>query len=123
MRRKFITFRRIIENGIINFMRNLGLSVAAMAVMVVTLTIVLFSIITNATFTHTIAQITDQIDVSVFLKDSNTEAQNKSLLVLIKKLPEVKKVEMCIRDSGCPVRINTVRHIPRTIYLTFRPKE
>jgi cell division transport system permease protein len=93
MRRKFITFRRIIENGIINFMRNLGLSVAAMAVMVVTLTIVLFSIITNATFTHTIAQITDQIDVSVFLKDSNTEAQNKSLLVLIKKLPEVKKVD------------------------------
>ena len=74
-------------------MRNIGLSVAAMAVMVVTLTIVLFSIITNATFTHTIAQITSQIDVSVFLKDSNTEAQNKQFIGAIKKQHDIKKVE------------------------------
>ena len=48
-----------------------------MAVMVVTLTIVLFSIIANATFSNTIEQITDKIDVSVFLKDEVTQDQDE----------------------------------------------
>jgi cell division transport system permease protein len=60
--------------------------------MVVTLTIVLFSVITNATFTNTIAQITNKIDISVFLKDSDTPAQTQQLIAKIKKLPNVKSV-------------------------------
>ena len=73
-------------------MRNIGLAIAAMAVMVVTLTIVLFSIITNATFTNTIAQITNKIDISVFLKDSVTAPQTTQLIGQLDKLPNVKSV-------------------------------
>jgi cell division transport system permease protein len=73
-------------------MRNIGLAIAAMAVMVVTLTIVLFSIITNSTFTNTIAQITNKIDISVFLKDSDTKTQTTQLINELKKLPNVKSV-------------------------------
>ena len=92
MKRHLITFWRIIQSGIVNFMRNIGLAVAAMAVMVVTLTIVLFSVITNATFSNTIAQITNKIDVSVFLKDSDTPAQTQTLITQLRKLPNVKSV-------------------------------
>jgi len=73
-------------------MRNLSLAIAAIAVMVVTLTIVLFSLIANATFTNTIAQITNKIDISVFLKDTDTPKQTKQLVSDIKKLPNVKSV-------------------------------
>jgi cell division transport system permease protein len=92
MKRHLITFGRVIQNGIINFMRNIGLAVAAMAVMVVTLTIVLFSVITNATFSNTIAQITSKIDISVFLKDSVTPQQTDQLVTQLKALPNVNNV-------------------------------
>jgi len=92
MHRKYTTLIRIIETGTVNFMRNITLAVAAMAVMVVTLTIVLFSLIANATFVNTINQITDKISVSAYLKDSVTEQQGKEFAANIRKQPEVEKV-------------------------------
>lgn len=88
-----ITVRRILHTGTVNFIRNISLAVAAMAVMVVTLTIVLFSVITNATFNNTIAQITSKINVSVFLKDDVTPQQTDKLVNQLKKLPNVSSVE------------------------------
>ncbi len=90
---RLITFWRIIHTGIVNFIRSITLAVAAMAVMVVTLTIVLFSVITNASFNNTIAQITDKIDVSVFMKDDATPEQTRELIAALKKQPNVKSVE------------------------------
>ncbi|HET8991826.1 MAG TPA: permease-like cell division protein FtsX [Candidatus Saccharimonadales bacterium] len=93
MRRKLRTLSRIFHTGLLNFLRNISLAVAAIAVMVVTLTIVLFSLITNATFSNTIAQITNKIDVSVFLKDSVSSSQTNQLLAQIKAIPDVKSVQ------------------------------
>jgi cell division transport system permease protein len=90
---RYITLGRIVHTGIVNFMRNISLAVAAMAVMVVTLTIVLFSVITNATFENTIAQITNKINVSVYLNDNVSDAQAKQLTANIRKRPEVQRVE------------------------------
>jgi cell division transport system permease protein len=99
MRRKYITFLRIIHAGIVNFIRNVSLAIAAMAVMVVTLTIVLFSVIANATFTNTITQITNKIDISVFLKDSITVPQKDQLVKQIKALPNVKSVDYLSKEQ------------------------
>ena len=93
MKRRLITAWRIIHNGTVNFMRNISLAVAAMAVMVVTLTIVLFSIITNATFVNTIAQITAKINISVYLNDSDTTTQTNQLLSQLRTLPNVRTVQ------------------------------
>jgi cell division transport system permease protein len=84
---------RIIHTGIVNFIRNASLAVAAMAVMIVTLTIVLFSLIANATFENTILQITNKIDVSVYLDDSITPAQTQQLISELKQLPNTESVE------------------------------
>jgi len=98
--RWLITLRRIIRTGCINFVRNAQLSIAAMAVMLITLTIVLFSIIANATFTNTIKQITDRIDISVYLKDSVDAKQTKKLTSQINKLPNVKSVDYVSKDQA-----------------------
>lgn len=92
-RRKLITFGRIIHTGMVNFVRNASLAIAAMAVMVVTLTIILFSLVTNATFTNTISQITSQINISVFLENDVTDAQAQEFAEAIKRRPDVQKVE------------------------------
>lgn len=100
MNHKMITLGRIIHTGAMNFVRNAWLAIAAMAVMVVTLTIVLFSIVTSATFNNTIAQITDKINISVYLKDSVTEEQRTALMSQLRQLPNVKKVAFVSKDQA-----------------------
>lgn len=100
MKRRLITFGRIVRTGLSNFLRNASLALAAMAVMVVTLTIVLFSVVTNATFNNTIAQITSKINVSVFLNDSTTKQQTDQLIGQLRKLPNVKSVEYLDKDQA-----------------------
>lgn len=93
MKRRFITFFRILHTGTVNFIRNASLAIAAMAVMIVTLTIVLFSLVANATFSNTIAQITNKIDISVYLKDSDTPLQVQGLVKELKALPNTESVQ------------------------------
>ena len=95
-----MTMRRIIRGGCINFVRNSWLSVAAMAVMTITLTIVLFSVIANATFTNTIQQITSKIDISVYLKDSVNPDETTQLLTQLKQLPNVQGVTYISKDQA-----------------------
>jgi cell division transport system permease protein len=99
MHRKYVTFMRILHTGVVNFIRNATLAIAAMAVMIVTLTIVLFSLIANATFGNTIQQITNKINVSVYLEDKVTPAQTKKLEAELKKQPNVKSVEYLSKDQ------------------------
>jgi cell division transport system permease protein len=93
MKAKITTFSRIIRTGMVNFVRNLWLAIAAMAIMIITLTIILFSVIVNATFNNTIQQITSKVDVSMYLKDSVTPQQTQTLIHQIKALPSVQSVQ------------------------------
>lgn len=99
MKHKLITLARIFKAGLQNLLRNATLAIAAIAVMVITLTIVLFSLIANATFGNTIQQITDRINVSVFLKDTVTVEQKDKLLKDLKSVPNVKNIEYLSKDD------------------------
>jgi cell division transport system permease protein len=90
--KRFITTERIIKNGFINFGRNIWLAIAAIAMMGITLTILLFAIIANATFAHTISDLTAHIDVSMYLKDSVTDKQRTELIKDLKNLDNVERV-------------------------------
>src|SRR5262245_31330157 len=99
MNRRLVTLTRIINTGTVNFIRNAWLAIAAMAVMIITLTIVLFSVITNATFSNTIVQITDKIDVSVYLKDSTDRPTGEKLAKDLGKLPNSKSVAYLSKEE------------------------
>jgi cell division transport system permease protein len=99
-KRHVTVIERIFKAGCVNFVRNAWLSVAAIAVMVITLGIVLFSVIANATFTHTVQTITDKIDVSVYLKDEVTPAQKDKLVTQIKGIQNVKSVKYVSKEEA-----------------------
>src|SRR6185312_7399731 len=99
MKRRWITLLRIIHTGIVNFIRNASLAIAAMAVMIVTLTIVLFSLIANASFANTVQKITNKINVSVYLNDTTTLVQTKALESALQKQPNVKSIEYLSKDQ------------------------
>jgi cell division transport system permease protein len=100
MGRKLTTFGRITRTGMLNFVRNAWLAIAAMAIMIVTLSIILFSVIVNATFSNTVAQITSKIDVSIYLKDTTTPAQTQKLLKELKGLRNVKSVSYLTKEQA-----------------------
>jgi cell division transport system permease protein len=79
-----IQFWRILTTGARNFTRNLWLSMAATAVMTVTLTIVLVSFISNSALTSTIKGVTNKIDVSVYLNDTTTLPQTQAFEAQLK---------------------------------------
>lgn len=100
MKRKLITLWRIFLAGTNNFVRNAWLSAAAMAVMIITLTIVLFSVIANATFSYTVQTIRDKIDISVYLKDSVTEEKRNELIANLNKIDNVKSITFISKDQA-----------------------
>jgi cell division transport system permease protein len=90
--RRFISAERIFKNGFVNFGRNVWLAIAAIAMMTITLTILLFAVIANTTFRHSVSNLTDKIDVTVYLKDDTTEAARDQLQNGLKKAPNVKSI-------------------------------
>lgn len=100
MQRRLIMLERIFKAGAVNFVRNSWLAVAAIAVITITLSIVLFLVIANATFTNTIQQITDRIDVSVYLKDDVTAEQRDKLIDDLKRIDNVKSVDYISKNEA-----------------------
>lgn len=91
--RRRTTLARVFKTGFVNFFRNFSLSVAATAVMTVTLTIVLFFVIANATFSHSIQEINNKIVVSVYLKDGIPEDKKDDLINKLKSQENVADVK------------------------------
>lgn len=100
MNRKLTTLWRVFLGGTNNFVRNAWLSAAAMAVMIITLTIVLFSVIANATFSYTVQTIRDKIDISVYLKDDVTEDKRTGLINGLKKIDNVRAINYIDKEAA-----------------------
>ena len=84
MMRKLITFRRLFLVGCTNFVRNIWLSIAATAVMIVTITIALSAMIMNTAARNAIDELSKNLKVSVYLRDTapaDVQSKLKSELV------------------------------------------
>lgn len=97
---KYITLERIIKNGVVNFGRNVWLAIAAIAMMSITLTILLFAIIANVTFSHSINDLTSKIDVVEYFKDSVTVGQAEKQMAQLRQLPNVKSVSYTSKNDA-----------------------
>lgn len=97
---KFIMLERIVKNGAVNFVRNIWLAIAAVAMMGITLTILLFAVVSNATLNHEINVLTSGVDVSFYLKDDVTDQQREALVDKLKTADNVKEVEYVTKEQA-----------------------
>ncbi len=95
-----ITVWRVVKQGLTNFLRNTWLSTAATAVMLVTLTIMLGSVIINLALSKEIDNIVKDITVSVYFKEGATENQRNTLNDDLVKQPNVRKVKYISKDEA-----------------------
>lgn len=108
MRRKWITILRIIRYGLSNFTRNAWLTVAATAVMIITLTIIMVTVTTHFVFNDTLDAFRQKIDISVYLCDKQvpgctidvTDTQRQQLTNDIKKLAFVTTIDYVTKENA-----------------------
>src|SRR5688572_18009221 len=100
MIQRFITIWRIMVAGTRNFFRNAWLSIAATAVMVVTLTVMLSAIILNFALNDTIKQVTTKIDISIFIKDGASAEQITGFQNELKKIDNVQSIHYVSKNEA-----------------------
>lgn len=91
-RRKWLTFVRMCRYGVNNFSRNAWLTIAATAVMTITLLIIFITLSARQVLVDTISTIKDRVDMSVYVQTDTTTAQADQIKNEIEKLPSVRSV-------------------------------
>ena len=92
-RRKWLTFVRMCRYGINNFSRNTWLTIAATAVMTITLLIIFMTLAARQVLVDTVDQIKDKVDMSIYVKTDTSSEDARKIQAEIGKLSDVKSVK------------------------------
>ena len=93
-RRRMLTFVRMIRYGVHNFSRNKLLTIAATAVMTITLLIIFSTVVSRGVLLSTMESIQDKIDMTVYLESDATEEAVRNVADKVDNLESVKMVNI-----------------------------
>ena len=99
-RRKWLTFLRMCRYGINNFTRNAWLTIAATAVMTITLLIIFATVVAHNVLADSVSELSKSVDMSIYLKTGTTEEQAKPAMEGLRKLPNVEKVRFITSEQA-----------------------
>ncbi|MDR1033128.1 MAG: permease-like cell division protein FtsX, partial [Candidatus Nomurabacteria bacterium] len=99
-RHRVVTFMRILKYGLSSFSRNAWLSVASLAVMLVTLLIICMSLVARDVMIGTVNDIRDKIDMSIYVKPDTSDKDIAKIKSDIEKLSTVKYVKYVSPDEA-----------------------
>ncbi len=91
-RRRTLTFVRMVRYGINNFTRNAWLTIAATAVMTITLLIVFTTFVARDILQNTVQSIQDRVEMTVYLKPDASEKDVQSVAKSVRDLSSVNSV-------------------------------
>ena len=91
-RRRILSFFRVIRYGTDSFIRNSWLSVAATAVMTITLLIIFTAFVAQNILTDTVGELRNKVDMSIYLKTETTDKVGNDLIAELKQLSSVRTV-------------------------------
>lgn len=92
-RRKLLTFLRIIRYGTDSFIRNSWLSIAATAVMTITLLIIFTTFIAQNVLNDTLGDLRNKVDMSIYLKTDTSDEIGAKLVKSVEKLSSVRSAK------------------------------
>lgn len=99
-RRQLLTFARMCRYGVNNFSRNAWLTVAATAVMTITLLVVFTTFVARNVLLDTVGVIRDNVDISIFVVNDIDENEVKTIKSDLEKLNSVKSVTYISPNEG-----------------------
>jgi len=105
-RRQWVTFMRMCRYGVNNFTRNMWLTIAATAIMTITLLVIFTSVVSRNVLIDTLNQLRDKVDMSIFVvKDINADDVAK-ITDDLEALPSVKAVRYITPEQARDSFIN-----------------
>lgn len=93
-RRQWITFLRMCRYGVNNFTRNAWLTIAATAIMTITLLTVFVGVVSHRVMTDTVSQLRNEVKMSIYLKTDATEEQAQEVRADLLELDSVLDVSI-----------------------------
>lgn len=90
--RRTLTFMRMLKYGVSNFSRNVWLTVAATAVMTVTLLIIFSTMVARNVLIETVSYISNRVEMSLYLRSDAPENKILDLKSKVEKLSNVTSV-------------------------------
>ena len=99
-RRQWITFMRMIRYGVNNFTRNAWLTVAATAVMTITLMIIFVTVVAGSVLNDSIKEMTRKIDMSLYVKTDISEVDVDLIKSGIEDLTNTESVSYISPEQG-----------------------
>lgn len=99
-RRQWLTFIRMCRYGVNNFTRNAWLTIAATAVMTITLLIVLLTVVAQNALADTATEIGRNIERSIYLKTGTTKEEATPIINDLKALSNVSEVTFVSSEEG-----------------------
>lgn len=94
------SIKRVVRSGFVGFWRNAFVSLAAIFVMTVTLTVVGGVILVGQLLDASLIQIKDKVDINVYLVTTASEDAITTLQSSLESLPEVKEVAYTSREQA-----------------------
>lgn len=86
--------------GVNNFSRNTWLTIAATAVMTITLLIIFMTLVARQVLVDTVDTIKDRVDMSIYVQTDTTDSQAKDIQKELEKLSSVKSVAYTSPDKA-----------------------
>lgn len=91
-RRQWLTFLRMCRYGVNNFSRNTWLTVAATAVMTITLLIIFVTLSARNILADSLTEVSKKVDMSIYLKKTTSDVDAGKIAASIEALPSVNGV-------------------------------
>lgn len=114
-RRKWVTFLRMCRYGVNNFSRNAWLTIAATAVMTITLFVIFVSVISQHVMANTLDVVRDSVRMSIYLKNETTQDQVRAVVKEVEQLNSVVEVTTQSPDEARDDFINKNKNDPSTL--------
>lgn len=97
---RWINIKRVARYGLIGFIRNGFVSLAAVLIMTITLFVLASVLIFGAALKSTLAQLTENVDVTVYFLTAASVEDINSIRVALEALPEVASVSYTSREEA-----------------------
>ena len=132
-RRQWITFVRMCRYGVNNFSRNAWLTIAATAVMTITLLVVFVTLSARNVLIDTVSEIRDKVDMSIYVKNDTSSEDVKKIQGNLEKLtssvrgvtyvsPEEARANFAQQNKGDSGTLNALNEATNEFPGTFRIK-
>lgn len=99
-RRQWLTFVRMCRYGINNFSRNAWLTIAATAMMTLTLFIIMLALMARNVLTDSVSQIRNNVNMSIYVKPETTDKDAAKIRQQLLELSSVRRVDYISPSEG-----------------------